>query len=116
MSEKPQHTPGPWKVERVPIQSSGGSNTCFKIEPVGACIYDDWRPRDKGITEEKNVANANLIAAAPDLLHACRAALLWFHTWGLDQSVDRATKEFLDSSPRLLSEAINKAVHGKVAK
>lgn len=63
-----RHTPAPWGVERVPIQSRGGSNTCHKIGPFQACIYDDWRPRDAGISEEENEANARLIAAAPELL------------------------------------------------
>lgn len=62
------HTPGPWTVERVPIQSRGGSNTAWKIGPFAACIYDDWRPREAGISEAENEANARLIARAPELL------------------------------------------------
>jgi len=69
------HTPGPWSLEQVPIQSRGGSNTCWKIGPFSACIYDDWRPRDIGIFEQENRANAYLIAAAPDLLAACKAVM-----------------------------------------
>lgn len=68
-----KHTEGPWKIERVPIQSQGGSNTCFKIGPFNACIYDDWRPRHAGISEASNEANARLIASAPCLLEACKA-------------------------------------------
>lgn len=71
------HTPGPWTIERMPIQSCGGSNTCYKIGPFQACIYDDWRPREVGISENENSANARLIAAAPDLLAACEAAVVW---------------------------------------
>lgn len=67
------YTKGEWKIERVPIQSSGGSNTCFKIGPFQACIYDDWRQyQEYGITTLENEANAKLIAAAPDLLEACQ--------------------------------------------
>ncbi len=69
-----KHTPGPWKIERIPIESKGGSNTCWKIGPFHACIYDDWRPREIGISEGENEANARLIAAAPELLEACNAA------------------------------------------
>ena len=60
-------TKGPWDIGRVPIQSRGGSNTCLKIGPFVACIYDDYRQRERGITEQEIVANADLIAAAPKL-------------------------------------------------
>jgi len=67
---KTKHTPGPWKNERVPIQSQGGSNTCYKIGPFEACIYDDWMQRERGFYEDEIMANAKLIAAAPKLLEA----------------------------------------------
>lgn len=74
MSEA-KHTPGPWSLERVPIQSRGGSNTAYKIGPFTCCLYDDWRPREAGTSEGENAANARLMAAAPDLLAACKMAL-----------------------------------------
>ncbi len=74
MSEA-KHTRGPWEIERVPIQSRGGSNTCFRIGPFHACIYDDWRPREAGISEQENESNAALIAAAPDLADALEVLL-----------------------------------------
>ena len=64
-----QHAKSPWSVEQVPIESRGGSNTCFKIGPFVACIYDDWRQRDRGFSEDEIKANANLIALSPDILH-----------------------------------------------
>ncbi len=70
-----KHTAGPWKLQTVSIESRGGSNTCHKIGPFHACIYDDWRPREAGISEEENLANARLIAAAPELLTACYSLL-----------------------------------------
>ena len=67
-----------WTVQRVPIQSSGGSNTCWKIGRFAACIYDDRRPREWGISEQENAANARFIAAAhtafPALLDVVEAA------------------------------------------
>lgn len=70
-----KHTTGPWEVKVVPIESRGGSNTCFKIGPFNACIYDDWRPRENGISHEENEANAKLIAEAPELLKALIGAV-----------------------------------------
>jgi len=61
-------TDGPWEIERVPIESRGGSNTCWKIGPLGICIYDDWRAREAGISEEENRANAYAIYALPEIL------------------------------------------------
>ena len=59
-----QHTPGPWKV------ASG---------PFGATVFvgEEENPRivsDAAASDPENVANARLIAAAPDLLAALREA------------------------------------------
>lgn len=78
-----RHTPGPWEIERVPIESRGGSNTMWKIGPMVACIYDDWRPREKGISENANQANARLLAAAPELLEACKVAAVAFGLYAI---------------------------------
>lgn len=74
MSET-KHTPGPWTLETV--QTSVG--VCHKIGPLGnstrlhsACLYDDCysdRARDLQL-----LADASLIAAAPELLEALKAA------------------------------------------
>ena len=59
-----KHTPGPWKIDEN------------KAYPVGV-IQDD--EMGLGIAEigewnSRNIANARLIAAAPDLLEACKLA------------------------------------------
>lgn len=72
------HIPGDYMLDNVPIQSSGGSNTCFRIGSFNACIYDDWRQVGRGFTREQIAATARLLAAAPQLLaerDALRAAL-----------------------------------------
>lgn len=78
------HTPGPWVLETVPTSIG----TCHKIGPFPtnsgahienyACVYaDNIRMNDYGFskTGDELLANAKLIAAAPDLLAACKAAL-----------------------------------------
>jgi len=61
-----KHTPGPWKVAK-PRKSYRDGNMMYGIVgPECVSDYEDW-----GFTE----ANARLIAAAPDLLDACKAAL-----------------------------------------
>lgn len=58
-----RHSKGPWSVSRVRIQSSDG-------KVVATC--DVWGP-----DWSTKKANADLIAAAPDLLEACEALIAW---------------------------------------
>ena len=79
------HTPGPWKLETV--QTSVG--LCHKIGPFpwrsgkenNACVYDDYASATNPVTQEL-LANARLIAAAPDLLHCLKVIV--GHADGLD--------------------------------
>ncbi len=63
------HTPGPWKIDTVGShiwilsETSDYLATVITSDEEGRC-----RPQDA-------TANAHLIAAAPDLLQACYAAL-----------------------------------------
>lgn len=76
-----QHTPGPWRVLPPELGKSylrvrgtrlGGR---YKIANVLHPDYEnvpDWEA-------ERSTANARLIAAAPELLDACRSALAGEH-------------------------------------
>ena len=81
------HTPGPWTLETVP--TSNGSGSCHKIGPfpslgvydqTHACVYADSVRigiDDRGgvcRVADELLANARLMAAAPDLLAQLRAA------------------------------------------
>lgn len=59
-------TPGPWSVDRNNVHSG-------RIATIHHCIGNDWieiwSPNWPD-TEEKQESNANLIAAAPELLEA----------------------------------------------
>lgn len=85
-------TPGPWSVETV--RTSCG--VCHKIGPwphkwragetMSACIYDDYPSPPEGT--DTMLANARLIAAAPEMLAALKhAALNMPHP---DQMIDDA--------------------------
>ena len=72
-----KHTPGPWGMETV--QTSVG--ICHKVGPFPstgylksnhACIYVDGRASGGDSNADELLANARLIAAAPDLLEALR--------------------------------------------
>jgi hypothetical protein len=72
-----KHTPGPWGMET--LRTSCG--VCHKVGPwphkwragetMSACIYDDYPSPPEGT--DTMLANARLIAAAPELLAALKA-------------------------------------------
>src|SRR5574343_475724 len=83
-------TPGPWRVHPdFPLCVGRYSNLCIQQcryghgadrETNSICNFDGPRPLLKGeypgnITYEEAKANALLIAAAPDLLAACKAVM-----------------------------------------
>lgn len=80
-----KHTPGPWHVDAV--HSEALHEVCMTNPPpkegnpvvLASVEYD----QDRGTCPTLREANANarLIAAAPDLLAACQAAMAFVSTW-----------------------------------
>ena len=62
-----KHTAGPW----INKETAGGHNTEIYTETGGSTIALTYH----ACSYEENAANANLIAAAPDLLEACKAMI-----------------------------------------
>lgn len=77
MKPKTQHTPGPWKVLNTPTRKETFWAICTASEaPVQALIcLVDGKSKAHQEKPEMAEANARLIAAAPALLEACKAAL-----------------------------------------
>jgi hypothetical protein len=69
---KIQHTPGPWKVERQ-YTATNRFPISHKIDAYCSGILAEVT--GQGGTETENLANARLIAAAPELLEALGYAL-----------------------------------------
>lgn len=65
------HTPGPW----TPKLTRTSCGIAWKIEPLGACLYVDTRGGvcNPDMSEAEASANAQLLAAAPDMLAALEA-------------------------------------------
>jgi hypothetical protein len=99
--QDPKHTPGPWSVRAdtgriammsdLRVQAREHADGLNLLKPI-ARLY---------LQGSEVKANARLIAAAPDLLEACRAAYAWFTD---DVLTDDARKAVI-----LLREAIAKA-------
>lgn len=110
LDTKATHTPGPWGMETV--RTSCG--VCHKVGPwphkwragatMSACIYDDYPSPPEGT--DTMLANARLIAAAPELLAALIAAKqeMWliarpqwtmadFKNWAVIQQIDAALEK-----------------------
>ena len=71
------HTPGPWFADEAGIVRRGSAGTQSYAEAVPIAtpwIEGAWQYED--CTEESK-ANARLIAAAPELLEACKAHVEW---------------------------------------
>lgn len=74
------HTPGPWQVEMIAGRFHGGVIRSLGVwrEYVGGRGYPQVAlatAHDQLISEEERIANATLIAAAPELLAALKALL-----------------------------------------
>lgn len=107
------HTPGPWIIEEpyttdVMVQGRDG------LSPICECTIS-------GIGEEQAEANARVIAAAPDLLSACRLVLYGLRKGsvksqpvleGLDDP--KATEYGMRSLEEIIAEVVAK-VDGRAA-
>lgn len=72
---KTKHTPGPWKV----VNFDGNVSSEIRAEN-GVMVGNPYGPAGRWAeVREEHEANANLIAAAPDLLEACKEAYRIIH-------------------------------------
>jgi hypothetical protein len=66
MNNQPKHTPAPWRLEVIPNPKIF-SNQLF-IRPANTPLHREWIA-DVGLDDDhERVANARLIATAPELL------------------------------------------------
>lgn len=72
IDKQAKHTPGPWRIARDYSPEHG--ETPYIVDGAGKNVaMAAYMPTEQG-------ANARLIAAAPDLLAALEAAVLWYET------------------------------------
>lgn len=98
-----KHTPGPWAAHKS--QSVLGGNVYYISQQEGAPYtpnYSDVCQTVEGEQEEIQLSNANLIAAAPELLEALKNARAELEEIALSEGGDPY------NNPEM-NEAINKA-------
>lgn len=81
-TKSPQHTPGPWTTEGIDglsVHHSTGDKT-YRFIALTDSEHDTGRTDTENRLEDE--ANARLIAAAPELLEAAKAALFAFGRGG----------------------------------
>jgi hypothetical protein len=83
------HTPGPWKIE----DGEPNSQIVYIVESDGESTIGEIDLSGDGIDEEIGQANARLIASAPDMLEALRAAQDAKGDWRaiVDEAIAQAT-------------------------
>lgn len=95
------HTPGPWTV----FEDSRDARPGIEADAFSVVIYgygDDDDGGVQGKSKEEEMANAYLIAAAPDLLEAAQQAIQVFINQGWDDDLIAA---------KTLKAAIAKAIN-----
>ncbi len=101
---KTAHTPGPWKVSR-PVSITIGFNS--EAHYVRGNADEGWpvvANTKTDLPREEQLANARLIAAAPELLEASKEFLAYFTNDGGNKS-----QEWLKTVRQNLKQAISKS-------
>ena len=92
-----EHTPGPWKMENSWITDQASLESIAKIVPK----HDPYAPESE---RQHDIANARLIAAAPELLEALQKIAEFANRNGNGYAV-----QLLDKSVAIAQAAIAKA-------
>jgi len=72
-----EHTPGPWVI--IPGGDEWASGRIATIEPKPKTMVETnyWTVAEVNYRRDEHLANAKLIAAAPDLLKALEMCIEW---------------------------------------
>lgn len=101
-----EHTPGPWSIDASLFDRDGYDRYIVLGDGLYVAEVIGMATPDKDLL---STANARLIAAAPDLLAACRALQTTESLWGVDRV---AFEDALAEACKLACTAIRRAEHG----
>jgi len=96
-----KHTPGEWEITRVIIDKVNGG-AVFEIKGDSNIIW---------VADVRDKANAQLIAAAPDLLEVCKTMLAVSDLWEVPEPVDECYEgkyQSLQNLKNMIKEALSK--------
>jgi hypothetical protein len=110
-----KHTPGPWKLdERVGCVAvyAGTARNCLEDPPDSFIFYRHGLKdaQEKWYVPEEQLANARVIAAAPELLEAAKWALRGLEKLAAEEAKRRG------STPELCDYTFAKALRGAILK
>ena len=94
--EGQQHTPGPWKI----IPAFGGSRYPSIVNPAGDAELGDWMVAER----VRWPADANLIAAAPELL-AALTAIVNSTDYGCDEDGKDSDRPLMQNARAAIAKA-----------
>lgn len=100
---KPIHTPGPWRVLHAQLKPGGINYIGVGTKTFGVCSVEWATERTQDAVTQ--IANARLIAAAPDLL----AALQRWEQYARDNAYSDEDCTFLTATRAALSKATGDA-------
>ncbi|AZO96164.1 hypothetical protein [Halocella sp. SP3-1] len=72
---KTKHTPGPWGIEES--YTDGGNYFCTIVAKKNNCTKELGQLADYEVSKQETKANAQLIAAVPELLEFAKAMGEW---------------------------------------
>ena len=84
-----EHTPGPWKIE-PPLSNEIDQNTFITANGGMALVAEILQPLTDEEGDWRGTCDARLIAAAPDLLTACKLALAYMEYGSFPAAAYRA--------------------------
>ena len=102
---KPKYTPGPWKVRFVGDEiwiNSTHWEALAKVSSVPEIV-------EENTGENQGMDNARLIAAAPELLYGCKAALKFIQAAAQEKRKQGITPDGMDALARDFRYIIQKA-------
>jgi hypothetical protein len=79
------HTPGPWAIDTA---ERGQSGTRFRSVYRAGNVHAEICRVYGGMRDQHMDADARLIAAAPDLLAACKSMLAHMESWRVAETSD----------------------------
>lgn len=113
MTEEVKWTPGPWEYND-PSKYQVGHGLFSEVAVYAPGTAFPWRMCEvTGPGDDVAIANARLIAAAPELYEALAVAMIWIDNWSPDFTDDPEWPVDRDKIRAALAKAQGREVEGR---